>query len=923
MKKVHILLILTAALMLSTSQSVLAGVSDAAVLYLRVAAGARPGGMGEAFVSVADDATATYWNPAGLGNAPIAGILKTEKFPSRFGEISDVITLKRKSGQENWFIAGNSLIMYDGISWKTGKEYVTSSDQTLTDFVNSIVSIKSDEQAELMSHKIVEVNCWVTEAEVSSFIESVRSKIPDDYKELDVLNKGLDTLAAGYKLCLLKPDRFKDLRNKLNDGLKDETLSSDELDRVTFSIEQAVSRFLPSRLTVPFSSAIDGKLTCLGKTAGYLWVGTDKGLFRLSGMQWANFTTDEGLPSNEITVLSDAGDHILIGTTNGLAKYYHGSFVTYETLPQSAVQAVTMATPINAYAVIDGIIYCFNGSEWSDSYDYTVRIDDSIEDIARRSAIYGTPSEVESIIGRIRELNAGSAQIATDEVSADVEQTEDASLEAEPGTEETDTTANENAEILAEQSDETIVEGASDLWFSEGNVIQIPYSVGLRFDVTEMAVGGAVPKDLWENTGGAPSNILWIGTKSGLLSFYGDKWVRFGYAEFSIPVGDADGEVASMTVSDIAAKFIPDGNPDKIAVLASNISDYNDLDGEEVEPGRTVYVYNSNIGSSIRSIGFVNSKIYVGTEYGLETRGSSGWEPVDFEGLDRKQVIDCYDYEGQSYYVSTEGITSESEGQREIVFMHVNWLPSFNLDIYYDFLSYVHHKRGLGTFGISVIYLNYGSIPGRDESGNETGTLTPFEIAISASYGTSINSRLKWGMTGRFIHSRLSPQGAGLEMGSGIASTFSVDMGILYKVTRKLQFGAAITNVGPDITYIDADQSDALPRNIGIGLSYKVWDSPYNSLMVQGEINKILVGVDRDFKTELEYAIRHIGFEYWYAKFIALRAGYKYDKEGQVKHLTFGAGLKLNLLRLDFAYVPSSIDSPLANTLRISATVTF
>ncbi|MFH1699926.1 MAG: PorV/PorQ family protein [Candidatus Zixiibacteriota bacterium] len=891
MKKAHILLIFTIAL-LSTSQSVLA-VSDAAVLYLRVAAGARPGGMGEAFVSVADDATATYWNPAGLGNAPIAGMLKTEKFPSRFGEVSDVITLKRSTGLENWFIAGNNLVMYDGNSWKTGKEYVTSSDQSLTDFVNSIVSIKSDEQGELMARKIVAVNCSITEAEVNSFIESVRENIPGDYKELEVLNRGLDTLAAGYKLCLLKPDRFKDLRNKLNDGLKDKAITSDEMDRITFSIDQAVSRFLPGRLTVPFSSAIDGNLTCLGKTKEYLWVGTDMGLFRLSGMQWANFTTDEGLPSNEITVLSDAGDHILIGTANGLTKYFHGTFDIYESLPSGLVQAVTMASPTHAYAVIDGIIYSFNGTEWSDSYDYTVRIDDSIEDIARRSAIYGTPSEVEKLIARIRELNATSEQMTTEEVSPD----------AEPATEIDETSVNE------ERIEVAPIETTLNFWFTEGNVIQIPYTAGLRFDATAMAV------DL--------SNRLWIGTKSGLLSFEGNRWTRHGYVEFSVPAGDADGEAATMTASDIAAKFIPDNNPDKIAVLDSNISDYNDLGDEAVEPGRTVYVYNSNIGSSIRSIGFVHNEIYVGTEYGLEMKNSSGWEPVDFEDLDRKQVIDCYNYDGQSYYVSTDGITSESKGKREFVFMHVNWLPSFNLDIYYDFASYVHHKRGLGTFGLSIIYLNYGSIPGTDASGAETIVLNPFEIAISASYGTSINSRLKWGMTGRFIHSRLSPQGAGAEMGEGIASTFSVDMGILYIISRKFQFGAALTNVGPDITYIDADQSDALPRNIGLGLSYKVWDSPYNSLLVQGELNKILVGVDRDFGTEAEYAIRHIGAEYWYAQFIALRAGYKYDKEGQVKHLTFGAGLKLNLLRIDFAYVPSSVDSPLANTLRISATGTF
>ncbi|MCJ7813427.1 hypothetical protein MUP95_08970, partial [bacterium] len=41
-------------------------VSQAAVLFLMISPGARAAGMGEAFVALADDATAAYWNPAGL-----------------------------------------------------------------------------------------------------------------------------------------------------------------------------------------------------------------------------------------------------------------------------------------------------------------------------------------------------------------------------------------------------------------------------------------------------------------------------------------------------------------------------------------------------------------------------------------------------------------------------------------------------------------------------------------------------------------------------------------------------------------------------------------------------------------------------------------------------------------------------------------
>jgi len=43
-------------------------VSEAAVLFLMISPGARAAGMGEAFAGVADDASAVFWNPAGLAH---------------------------------------------------------------------------------------------------------------------------------------------------------------------------------------------------------------------------------------------------------------------------------------------------------------------------------------------------------------------------------------------------------------------------------------------------------------------------------------------------------------------------------------------------------------------------------------------------------------------------------------------------------------------------------------------------------------------------------------------------------------------------------------------------------------------------------------------------------------------------------------
>jgi hypothetical protein len=59
-------LILIVALSLTTAQIAVASAGTSSASFLKMGAGARAAAMGESFVSVADDATATYWNPAGL-----------------------------------------------------------------------------------------------------------------------------------------------------------------------------------------------------------------------------------------------------------------------------------------------------------------------------------------------------------------------------------------------------------------------------------------------------------------------------------------------------------------------------------------------------------------------------------------------------------------------------------------------------------------------------------------------------------------------------------------------------------------------------------------------------------------------------------------------------------------------------------------
>ena len=76
------------------------------------------------------------------------------------------------------------------------------------------------------------------------------------------------------------------------------------------------------------------------------------------------------------------------------------------------------------------------------------------------------------------------------------------------------------------------------------------------------------------------------------------------------------------------------------------------------------------------------------------------------------------------------------------------------------------------------------------------------------------------------------------------------------------------------------------------------------------------------FSEELNELMFSVGFEYWYNKQFAVRAGYYYEAptKGNRQFFTAGIGLKYNVFGIDLSYlVPTTnINNPLNNTLRFT-----
>ncbi len=281
---------------------------------------------------------------------------------------------------------------------------------------------------------------------------------------------------------------------------------------------------------------------------------------------------------------------------------------------------------------------------------------------------------------------------------------------------------------------------------------------------------------------------------------------------------------------------------------------------------------------------------------------------------------------------------------RELIFMHSNWLPQLTNDIFYDFAAYKHSVYGLGTFGVSVTYLNLGEqIQTGETSPEEIGRFMSYDAAAAVSYGTQMTDNMGLGVTIRLVRSNLAPFGAGAEKGKGQTWAFNFDMGMLYRnfLINRLNLGVNVANIGPKISYIDVDQADPQPSNLKLGFAYRLLDMEYNRATVTFDVNKLLVRRHKDGTSDPVYKalftswaddpigdefkkmIYNFGVEYWYSNLIALRAGYWHDEEGKVKPWTFGFGIRYSLYELDFGYIAAGEGHPLTDTMRFALQIGF
>lgn len=841
----------------------MAQVSQTAVQFLLIAPGARAGGMGETFVAVSDDATAVHWNPAGLGRYPLTGSwLNFEAAES--DTITDIVLVKNNLPEVNYKQYDIWGVLNGRLSrWEDGK-WVQGARHTL----------KKESSLESMILRYT----GLEESEAQVYIDRLaRANNEITPESIDLLESEL--MAVLPEDYIYKEDMQYGFE-KLHRTYLRLRINLSGFNEIKSDIETAVGQSPPgedllNRIAFGFDRAVSPQ--------------GDRSV-------WLPY--DLILPDS-ITCLGSDDEYVYVGTYEGFfrldpGKFRWSSFATgSDSTESSHVTVIEKARRRKMFIGTDKGIFVFSGKNLEPFSDESGAPTGYISTITANG-----DRDVWTVSDGVLYHYDGKAWQSSrrEEISIG---------------EELPLTVQKYYGKYGEAWFESLMEkvtlaNTNQLDSVEaGQSILLPFELGYKGEITKLSVDS--------------KGILWIGTSLGLVVLTPDGFRQFGYRIVEIPEGGS-------SLQDMAAQFIPDRDPEKIETLKALITEYNDLESEQLSAGDKILVNANPLASRINALTQISgNKAIVGTSYGTFKFNNGEWSRLYNLGDAGTGLIDIYEKGGEIWFASNDRVVVYAAAKKHITFMHSNYLVQLADDLYYDYFSIVYPTSDWGTFGFGVTFLSYGSQERTGQVGEALGSFVSYDLAFTLSYGTRFAENISGGLSLRYINSHLAEAGAGAEKGKGTGYSLAVDVGVLYNPFRRLTLAANVSNLGPDIAYIDADQADPLPRKLALGFNYKLVDSPFNKVLILGEADKLLVDLNDDITTEIEEVIPHLGIEYWYSNYVGLRTGYVYDDKGVQKYFTLGASLQYSNYRFDFSYIPSTDEkyNRLGNTMRFSMNVGF
>lgn len=213
-------------------------------------------------------------------------------------------------------------------------------------------------------------------------------------------------------------------------------------------------------------------------------------------------------------------------------------------------------------------------------------------------------------------------------------------------------------------------------------------------------------------------------------------------------------------------------------------------------------------------------------------------------------------------------------------------------------------------------------------SGLTGRTFTPYSFVLGVSYAQAFTDKFSAGGTVKYAMESLWSDPVVTVVNRTTGETRSVktyadvvlfDFGMLYNTGyRSVHVGVAVQNFGPQVTFID--KPHPAPLAFRIGISANAFGT--EGLFFQDDVNRLTLAYDL-FQPNDYLQQMHIGAEYSFSEFVALRTGYKVDYDSEGMTYGFGVNSALTGWPVSFDYSYGKMNEFLNNVHRISVGVQF
>ena len=230
--------------------------------------------------------------------------------------------------------------------------------------------------------------------------------------------------------------------------------------------------------------------------------------------------------------------------------------------------------------------------------------------------------------------------------------------------------------------------------------------------------------------------------------------------------------------------------------------------------------------------------------------------------------------------------TAFSQNFHQVSVSYLPWLSAISDDTRMMNANYVGNVGNNAALGLSLSYLRVGNVPLRDDNGALLGMYRASEFHLGTSFALQVFDKASLGVTLRVIGQNMYTASPSSVIGAcgDIGYYQYVELG---DVSRKVEWGATVSNLGPKVGYNGSVSKTSLPGNVGAGVGYSQTDEEGSSFSVSLDANKLLA---ESFK-----AVRYsLGMEYGYVSEFFLRGGVQYENSstGNRKFVGLGVGYK-------------------------------